>query len=163
MHPKFVIITLILILWGVTEESVPTEAVMSLEPAGEVGGAHTASYINTVRLSELRAALARVGLAAEFSAGALECCNGTLAVRRVCKQHNHTNTHTHTNTHVHTNIHIPTNTRIHTNTHVHTNTRIHKNSHVLANTHIHTNIHIYTKTHIDTHIHTNTDVYIHTY
>ncbi|KAJ2942103.1 hypothetical protein O0L34_g623 [Tuta absoluta] len=57
------------------------DVLMALEPAE--GSAHAASFINQVRLSELRAALAKMGLNAEFSGGALECCNGTLAIRRL--------------------------------------------------------------------------------
>ncbi|XP_063387739.1 probable cleavage and polyadenylation specificity factor subunit 2 [Cydia fagiglandana] len=67
---------------GAPEEEPSEDVVMSLEPGGE-GAAHCAAYINAIRLSELRAALARRGLAAEFSHGALECCNGTLAIRRL--------------------------------------------------------------------------------
>ncbi|XP_049877571.1 probable cleavage and polyadenylation specificity factor subunit 2 [Pectinophora gossypiella] len=60
------------------------DVVMALEPAeGAAQAAHAASFVNQVRLSELRAALARLGLSAEFAGGALECCNGTLAIRRL--------------------------------------------------------------------------------
>ncbi|XP_041968998.1 probable cleavage and polyadenylation specificity factor subunit 2 [Aricia agestis] len=64
------------------EESGVDDEMMSLEPCS-AGAPHAASFINTVRLSELRASLARVGLAAEFVGGALECCNGTIAIRRL--------------------------------------------------------------------------------
>ncbi|XP_072930180.1 probable cleavage and polyadenylation specificity factor subunit 2 [Epargyreus clarus] len=57
------------------------DTVMSLEAAR--GTAHAATFVNALRLSELRAAIARHGLAAEFVAGALECCNGTIAIRRL--------------------------------------------------------------------------------
>ncbi|XP_073950786.1 cleavage and polyadenylation specificity factor subunit 2 [Choristoneura fumiferana] len=65
-----------------TEEEMAEDVVMSLEPC-KSGRAHAAALINAVRLSELRAALARHGLAAEFVGGALECCHGTLAIRRL--------------------------------------------------------------------------------
>ncbi|CAH0728143.1 unnamed protein product, partial [Brenthis ino] len=69
-------------------EETADEEMMSLEaPAGAETGAgaapHAASFVNAVRLSELRAALARAGLAAEFVGGALECADGTVAVRRL--------------------------------------------------------------------------------
>ncbi|KAL0819927.1 hypothetical protein ABMA28_007930 [Loxostege sticticalis] len=64
-----------------TAEDTSSDVVMSLEPAA--GVAHAASFINSVRLSELRAAIAKLGLSAEFSGGALELCNGTLAIRRL--------------------------------------------------------------------------------
>lgn len=64
-----------------TTEEAQSEVSMCLEES--TGSSHAASFINSVRLSELRAALARVGLNAEFSGGALECCNGTLAIRRL--------------------------------------------------------------------------------
>lgn len=57
------------------------DVMMSLEPAE--GSAHQASFVNSVRLAEVRAALAKHGLSAEFVGGALECCNGTLAIRRM--------------------------------------------------------------------------------
>ncbi|XP_059058233.1 probable cleavage and polyadenylation specificity factor subunit 2 [Achroia grisella] len=63
------------------DEESSMEVSMSLEPCA--GSAHAASFVNSVRLSELRAAVARLGLAAEFVGGALECCNGTLAIRRL--------------------------------------------------------------------------------
>ncbi|XP_026490952.1 probable cleavage and polyadenylation specificity factor subunit 2 [Vanessa tameamea] len=66
-----------------TAEETPTDEMMSLEAGGGACAPHTASFINSVRLSELRAALAKLGLNAEFSAGALECCNGTIAIRRL--------------------------------------------------------------------------------
>ncbi|CAG9565166.1 unnamed protein product [Danaus chrysippus] len=62
-------------------EEVADVEMMSLEAAE--GVPHGAWFVNSVRLSELRAALARCGLGAEFSAGALECCNGTIAIRRL--------------------------------------------------------------------------------
>ncbi|XP_052756428.1 probable cleavage and polyadenylation specificity factor subunit 2 [Galleria mellonella] len=58
------------------------EVSMSLE-ASSAGAPHAAAFVNSLRLSELRAAVARLGLTAEFTAGALECCNGTLAIRRL--------------------------------------------------------------------------------
>ncbi|XP_063831546.1 probable cleavage and polyadenylation specificity factor subunit 2 [Ostrinia nubilalis] len=64
-----------------TTEDTSSDVVMSLEPCA--GAAHAASFVNSVRLSELRAAVAKLGLSAEFSQGALECCNGTLAIRRL--------------------------------------------------------------------------------
>ncbi|XP_050665942.1 probable cleavage and polyadenylation specificity factor subunit 2 [Leptidea sinapis] len=67
------------------EQNKKTQTVdemVSLEPAGAVASPHTAAFVNTVRLSELRAALAKHGLSAEFNAGALECCSGTVAIRR---------------------------------------------------------------------------------
>ncbi|CAB3248618.1 unnamed protein product [Arctia plantaginis] len=70
-----------------TTEEAQSEVRLCLEAGGAGGagggGGHAASFINSVRLSELRAALARAGLAAEFVGGALECCNGTLAIRRL--------------------------------------------------------------------------------
>uniref|UniRef100_A0A2H1V4R3 Cleavage and polyadenylation specificity factor subunit 2 n=1 Tax=Spodoptera frugiperda TaxID=7108 RepID=A0A2H1V4R3_SPOFR len=62
-------------------EEATSDVSMCLEAAP--GGAHAASFINSVRLSELRAALSKLGLTTEFTAGALECCNGTLAIRRL--------------------------------------------------------------------------------
>ncbi|KAJ0173819.1 hypothetical protein K1T71_010968 [Dendrolimus kikuchii] len=67
-------------------EDEAMDVMMSLEPA--VGSAHAASFVNSVRLSEVRAALAKQGLSAEFAGGALECCNGTLAIRRVILRNN---------------------------------------------------------------------------
>ncbi|CAH0689974.1 unnamed protein product [Spodoptera exigua] len=64
-----------------TSEEATSDVSMCLEAAP--GGAHSASFINSVRLSELRAALSKLGLSTEFTAGALECCNGTLAIRRL--------------------------------------------------------------------------------
>ncbi|KAF9796373.1 hypothetical protein SFRURICE_001946 [Spodoptera frugiperda] len=64
-----------------TSEEATSDVSMCLEAAP--GGAHAASFINSVRLSELRAALSKLGLTTEFTAGALECCNGTLAIRRL--------------------------------------------------------------------------------
>ncbi|XP_045452922.1 probable cleavage and polyadenylation specificity factor subunit 2 isoform X1 [Melitaea cinxia] len=64
-----------------TEGEAAVDEPVSLEPAA--GAPHAASFVNAVRLSELRAAIARLGLNAEFSAGALECCNGTVAIRRL--------------------------------------------------------------------------------
>ncbi|KPJ01523.1 putative cleavage and polyadenylation specificity factor subunit 2 [Papilio xuthus] len=58
------------------------DEMMSLERA-RGGAAHSAAFINSLRLSELRGALARAGLPAEFSGGALECCSGTVAIRRL--------------------------------------------------------------------------------
>ncbi|XP_060805281.1 probable cleavage and polyadenylation specificity factor subunit 2 [Amyelois transitella] len=67
-----------------TAEDAPTEQLMSLEPAPSNSVTpHAAAFINSVRLSELRSAIAKLGLNAEFSGGALECCNGTLAIRRL--------------------------------------------------------------------------------
>ncbi|KAJ8713815.1 hypothetical protein PYW08_007435 [Mythimna loreyi] len=63
-----------------TEEAT-SDVSMCLEAAA--GGAHAASFVNSLRLSELRAALNKIGLSTEFTAGALECCNGTLAIRRL--------------------------------------------------------------------------------
>ncbi|XP_026725742.1 probable cleavage and polyadenylation specificity factor subunit 2 isoform X2 [Trichoplusia ni] len=63
-------------------EEATSDVSMSLE-AQAAGGAHAASFVNALRLSELRAALHRLGLSSEFSGGALECCNGTLAIRRL--------------------------------------------------------------------------------
>ncbi|XP_047033861.1 probable cleavage and polyadenylation specificity factor subunit 2 [Helicoverpa zea] len=65
-----------------SNEEASSDVALCLE-AGGPARPHAASFINSVRLSELRAALARLGLGAEFSAGALECCNGTLAIRRL--------------------------------------------------------------------------------
>ncbi|CAH2265181.1 probable cleavage and polyadenylation specificity factor subunit 2 [Pararge aegeria] len=66
-----------------TAEDAADDEMISLESAGPTSTPHAASFINSVRLSELRAALARLGLNAEFSGGALECCNGTIAIRRL--------------------------------------------------------------------------------
>ncbi|XP_030038036.1 probable cleavage and polyadenylation specificity factor subunit 2 [Manduca sexta] len=66
-----------------TTEEAPSDVSMCLEAAESAGAAHAAAFVNTARLSELRAALARLGLGAEFSGGALECCNGSLAIRRL--------------------------------------------------------------------------------
>ncbi|CAH0594016.1 unnamed protein product [Chrysodeixis includens] len=63
-------------------EEATSDVSMSLEAAPAVSG-HAASFVNAVRLSELRAALHRLGLNTEFTGGALECCNGTLAIRRL--------------------------------------------------------------------------------
>ncbi|RVE55259.1 hypothetical protein evm_000157 [Chilo suppressalis] len=63
------------------DDESTSDVLMSLEPAE--GTAHTASFINTVKLSELRTAIAKIGLNTEFSGGALECCNGTIAIRRL--------------------------------------------------------------------------------
>ncbi|KAJ8724145.1 hypothetical protein PYW07_008125 [Mythimna separata] len=63
-----------------TEEAT-SDVALCLEASP--GGAHAASFINSLRLSELRAALNKIGLSTEFTAGALECCNGTLAIRRL--------------------------------------------------------------------------------
>lgn len=62
-------------------EEATSDVSMCLEACP--GGAHAASFINSLRLSELRAALNKLGLSTEFTAGALECCNGTLAIRRL--------------------------------------------------------------------------------
>lgn len=69
-----------------TDEQPENDVMMSLEEAP--GTAHAAKFINSVRLSELRAAIAKIGLSAEFAGGALECCNGTLAIRRVSERQN---------------------------------------------------------------------------
>ncbi|XP_023939534.2 probable cleavage and polyadenylation specificity factor subunit 2 [Bicyclus anynana] len=66
-----------------TAEDAADDEMISLECAGAASAPHAASFVNAVRLSELRASLARLGLNAEFSAGALECCNGTIAIRRL--------------------------------------------------------------------------------
>ncbi|XP_034833890.1 probable cleavage and polyadenylation specificity factor subunit 2 [Maniola hyperantus] len=66
-----------------SNDDAADDDMISLESAGPTSVPHAASFINSVRLSELRAALARLGLNAEFSAGALECCNGTIAIRRL--------------------------------------------------------------------------------
>lgn len=50
---------------------------------------HAAAFINSLKLSELRSALAKHGLNTEFNAGALECCNGTIAIRRVGSKFEH--------------------------------------------------------------------------
>ncbi|XP_053613296.1 probable cleavage and polyadenylation specificity factor subunit 2 [Plodia interpunctella] len=67
-----------------TSEELPPDQLLSLEPApAHLVAPHAAAFVNSVRLSELRAAVAKLGLSAEFSGGALECCNGTLAIRRL--------------------------------------------------------------------------------
>ncbi|KAL4710239.1 hypothetical protein ACJJTC_005412 [Scirpophaga incertulas] len=77
-----IIYSIYIIVWR-TEGGEAEEQMVSLEPYSGVGAAHCAAFVNQLRLSELRAALARAGLPAEFSGGALECAHGTLAVRRV--------------------------------------------------------------------------------
>lgn len=57
------------------------DSIPALEPAPVVP--HVASFINELKLSDLRQSLAKHNIPAEFNAGALSCCNGTLAIRRL--------------------------------------------------------------------------------
>ncbi|CAK1549515.1 unnamed protein product [Leptosia nina] len=65
-----------------SEETVLDDMV-ALEASQANGVGHAATFINSLKLSELRSALAKHGLNAEFNSGALECCNGTIAIRRL--------------------------------------------------------------------------------
>ncbi|GBP51084.1 Probable cleavage and polyadenylation specificity factor subunit 2 [Eumeta japonica] len=63
-------------------QSSGIEEMPGLEPCA--GAPHSAAFINELKLSELRQILAKHNISAEFSGGALFCCNGTLAIRRPC-------------------------------------------------------------------------------
>lgn len=44
---------------------------------------HETVFINELKLSEFKQALARANIPSEVHSGVLLCCNGTIAVRRV--------------------------------------------------------------------------------
>ncbi|XP_013384817.1 cleavage and polyadenylation specificity factor subunit 2 [Lingula anatina] len=63
------------------EDSGDLQPVLVSLPSNQVPG-HSAVFINEPRLSDFKLVLQRAGISAEFSAGILFCCNGTVAVRR---------------------------------------------------------------------------------
>lgn len=64
-------------------DAAPEEGGGAVSLEAGAGRPRAAAFVNTVRLHELRAALARAGLQPDLGAGTLTCCSGTLAVRRM--------------------------------------------------------------------------------
>lgn len=58
--------------------------VLTLEPLSGNVLPHETVFINELKLSEFKQALSKANIPAEVQAGVLLCCNGTIAVRRVC-------------------------------------------------------------------------------
>ncbi|XP_048486095.1 probable cleavage and polyadenylation specificity factor subunit 2 [Plutella xylostella] len=63
------------------QQDEPLDLIPSLEPAPN--SEHAASFINSLKLSNLRQVLAKHNIRAEFNNGELSCCNGTIAIRRL--------------------------------------------------------------------------------
>lgn len=61
--------------------------VLTLEPlSANKNIPHQTVFINELKLSEFKQALARANIPSEVQTGVLLCCNGTVAIRRVSKQ-----------------------------------------------------------------------------
>lgn len=58
--------------------------ILTLEPLAEDTQSHDTVFINELKLFEFKQVLAKSNIPSEFSGGVLWCCNGTLAIRRVC-------------------------------------------------------------------------------
>lgn len=70
--------------FSVEEEN---EKVFTLEPLQpNTFNNHDTAFINELKLSDFKQILTRSNISSEFSGGVLWCCNGTLAVRRVCNR-----------------------------------------------------------------------------
>lgn len=58
--------------------------ILTLEPLQTNANlSHDTVFINELKLSEFKQILQKGNISAEFSAGVLWCCNGTIAIRRV--------------------------------------------------------------------------------
>lgn len=62
----------------VDEDDIPT---LDLLPLDAVPGHHT-TFLNELKLSDLKQVLTKNQVPCEFSGGVLWCCHGTIAVRR---------------------------------------------------------------------------------
>lgn len=63
--------------------------ILTLEPLSVIKNIpHETVFINELKLSEFKQALAKANIPSEVQTGVLLCCNGTVAIRRVSKVEN---------------------------------------------------------------------------
>ncbi|CAB3385908.1 Hypothetical predicted protein [Cloeon dipterum] len=64
-------------------ESVLGAEIPTLEPVKDLSLSHHATFINKLRLSDFMVVVKKAGYHCEFSGGILQCCNGTIALRKL--------------------------------------------------------------------------------